>query len=344
MQRTAKQIHNIILQAEKILLVAHQNPDGDALGSLSSLSHYLNHLGKNHRSFCATAVSPKLQSLPHLVKTSADNNVWQECPDVIIVFDSGDLKYAGIADCIKNLTHRFTIINIDHHATNPRYGHYNLVIPQASSTAEVLYFFFKANGIVINKNMAIALLTGLITDTENFTNPGTTINSLKIASELIHRGANFNQIRSWFIKDKTIPALKLWGAVLSRLRKHEELDIIYTCITQADLKEYDVSDMENEGIANFLNNMNEGRAALILKENLDNKVKGSFRTTRNGVDVSAWAKQLGGGGHQKAAGFTVNGGIDEVLERVWKILQSAGKWGKINNTNIRMGTNNTNVY
>lgn len=325
MQRTAKQIHNTILQAEKILLVAHQNPDGDALGSLSSLSHYLNYLGKKHHSFCATSVSPKLQSLPHLVKTSADKNIWQENHDVIIVLDSGDLKYAGIADCVKNLTHRFTIINIDHHTTNPHYGHYNLVIPRASSTTEVLYFFFKTNGIVINKNMAIALLTGLITDTENFTNPGTTVNSLKIASELIHRGANFNQIRSWFIKDKTIPALKLWGAALSRLNKHEELDITYTYITQADLTEHGVDDTESEGIVNFLNNMNEGRAVLVLKENRDNKTKGSFRTTSNDVDVSAWAKQLGGGGHRKAAGFTVAGGIDEVLERVWKILQSTGK-------------------
>lgn len=325
MHRTARQINNAILNSERILLIAHQNPDGDALGSASAFGYYLERIGKPYDIFCLTEPSVKLKTLPHLKKVDTNANLFTNGQDLVIVLDSGDLKYAGIDEALKKLTHDFIVINIDHHATNQNFGLHNLVIPNASSTAEVLYFFFKANGIAINKNMAIALLTGLITDTENFTNPGTTINSLKIASELIHCGANFNQVKQWFIRDKSISALKLWGAALSRLSRHEELDIVYTYITNDDFVGLGVDETESEGVANFLNNLDEGKASLLLKEQPNGKVKGSFRTTRDDFDSGSIAKSLGGGGHQKAAGFTVDGNIDEALGKVWRILQSAGK-------------------
>ena len=101
MQRTAKQIHNLISNAKNIMLVAHQNPDGDALGSVSCLAYYLQRINKPHTVFCATASSVKLHSLPHLVKTSAAESLWRVEPDVIVVVDSGDLKYAGVENIIK---------------------------------------------------------------------------------------------------------------------------------------------------------------------------------------------------------------------------------------------------
>lgn len=325
MERTAKQIHNLIESAKNIMLVAHQNPDGDALGSVSALSYYLRRLDKPHAVFCATSSSTKLHSLPHLVKPSSGHEVWQSEPDVIIVLDSGDLKYAGVETIFQNLKHDYIVVNIDHHATNTYFGRHNLVMNKTAATAEVLYYFFRYNHIAIDKNMALSLLTGLITDTENFTNSGTTVNSLKIASELIHRGANFNLVKQWFLRDKSIPALKLWGAALSRLSRHEELDIVYTYITREDFSALGVDEAESEGVANFLNNLGEGRASLLLKEQTDGRVKGSFRTSRDDFDAGTIAKALGGGGHQKAAGFTIFGGIDEALNKVWQVLQNAGK-------------------
>jgi len=327
MQRISKLIYNEILGAKKILLVSHQNPDGDALGSLSSFSYFLKNLGKPHNVYCLTPAPPKLLALPHLVSVNNDNSVWQENDghDLIIVLDSGDLRYAGVNELINNLKHDFKIINIDHHVSNINFGHHNLVIPSASSTTEVLYYFFRHNNINIDRNIALSLLTGLITDTDNFTNGATTSSALKIASDLIHRGANFNSIKAWFLQDKTIPKLKVWGAVLSRLNKNEEHDIVYTFIKQQDLRENGVDEAEVEGIANFMNNLGDGRASLILKELGDNNTKGSFRTTRDDIDVSAWAKALGGGGHKKAAGFTVEGGIDKTLEMMWRVVAESEK-------------------
>ena len=248
------------------------------------------------------------------------------------MLDSGDLKYAGVAHFIDELTHDFIIVNIDHHNTNNNFGDHNLVINKAAATAEILYYFFKYNNITIDKNMALSLLTGLITDTENFTNSGTTPNSLKIAAELIHLGANFNQLKTWFIKDKTIAALKLWGVALARLAKNEEHNVAYTYITRNDFKELAVDEAESEGVSNFLNNLGEGKAALLLKELGTGKVKGSLRTTRDDFNAAQLAKNFGGGGHQKAAGFTAEGTIDSVLEKVWKILQGTKNWSKITNS------------
>lgn len=322
--RIAKQIYNEIKQANKILLVPHQNTDGDAHGSVSCFSHYFNNIGKPHSIYCATDSTPKLKSLPHLVKIMTDESVWDDTEhDLILVLDSGDLKYAGVDKYIKKLEHDPVIINIDHHPTNKYFGHINLVVEKASSTTEIIYGFLKYNNINIDKNMAASLLTGLITDTENFTNPGTTQNSLKVASDLIKKGANFNTIKTWFLRDKTFASLKLWGVVFSRLEKHPIHEIVYTHITQKDLQDNNADESESEGIANFMNNLGDGKASLILKEKEDGTIKGSFRTTRDDFDVSAIAGALGGGGHKKASGFSVEANsMDEAFEKVWEAVES----------------------
>lgn len=328
MERLTKQIHNEMLKAKKILLVTHQNPDGDAMGSVSSLSHYFTRIGKPHTVFCITPVPYSLSLYPHLVEVSNDETLWQdESYDLILVLDSGDLKYAGIDQLVANLKHEPVIINIDHHATNKKFGHHNLVMPTASSTTEIIYYFFKKNNIQLDKKISVNILLGLITDTENFTNPGTTISSFTIASDLIKKGANFNLLKTLFLKSRSIPALKLWGIVLSRLEKNQDLDIVYTYVSKKDLDACEAGEAEIEGITNFLNNLNEGRASLILKELVDGKVKGSFRTTREDFDVSAIAKAFGGGGHKKAAGFTVDGTIDEVLKKIWQVIAEREKIG-----------------
>lgn len=321
--RTAKIIHREIAKADKILLVVHQEPDGDALGSASALGYFFDEIKKPYHIFCLTEPSAKLHSLPHLKKIITDDGIFNQRHDLFIVLDSGDLNYAGLDGLLPRLEHDYILVNIDHHAGNRHFGQHNLVMEKASSTAEIIYHFFKYNNVKISKNTALSLLTGLITDTDNFTNPGTNPHSLKIASELIGLGANFNQLKQWFIRDKSINSLKLWGTALSRLSRHEDTDIIHTYLTRQDLAAHQAEDSECEGIANFLNYSHEGRAALLLKETANGQVKGNLRTTRDDLDVSAWARQLGGGGHKKAAGFKLSGGIDEALNKVWEVLKNA---------------------
>ncbi len=253
--------------------------------------------------------------MPHARALSIDPGHFADKDvDVVVVLDSGDLRYAGVDTRLKN--HSAQIINIDHHPTNEKYGAINLLMPTASSTAEILFYFFKHNDIKINQAMSTALLTGIITDTDNFTNSATSPMAMLIASELLRAGGNLNLINQYTVKNKSLAVLKLWGAALSRLAKHEGKDIAYTYLTQKDFKDYDVSESEADGLANFLNNLEGSKISLILKETADGKIKGSFRATKDDADVAAWAKELGGGGHKKAAGFTVAGTVDETLKRI----------------------------
>lgn len=320
-ERIATQMYKVILESESILLVPHQHPDGDALGSVTALMHLLKRLDKRHSAFCATSATEKLMFLPHAEHLTTDDTVWKNDIDLIIVLDSGDLRYAGIDKHIQNLEKRPTILNIDHHTTNEYFGDLNLVIPTASSTTQILYHFFVTNAIDIDKYVATCLLTGLLTDTGNFTNSATSTTSLSIAGELVKRGGDIGMIQKILFQNKTLNALKLWGVVLSRLAEHDTHKIVYSYVTKEDMDRHGVDDEEVEGLANFMNNLSDGHAALILREKETGMMKGSFRTTRDDIDVSAIAKLLGGGGHKKAAGFSAEGTPEEVLAQVWKVME-----------------------
>lgn len=311
----SQKIHAHLLQAKRTIIVPHQNPDGDAMGSAAALLEFMEQNNRVAEIFCVTPLPEKFAFVPHSHRLqSIESAILDHNVDTVVVLDSGDLRYAGIDRLMHN--HRATIINIDHHPTNENYGHYNLVIPTASSTTEVLYRFFKIMHTPINNRLATALLTGLTTDTDNFTNGATKSDTLQIASELIHAGGNLNLINTKTVKNKNINTLKLWGVVLGRLEKHAETNITYTYILQSDLVEYGVDEAESEGIANFLNRLDDTPIALILKETKNGKIKGSFRTTEENVDVSALAKIFNGGGHKKAAGFTTDGTIQSVWEKI----------------------------
>jgi len=316
----AKKIHEEILGANKILIISHKNPDGDTLSSACALMQYLQSCNKDHQAFCATPINKNLAFLPHLEHFSTTPEIFKkDFFDVVVVFDSGDLLYAGVEDYLDNLDYSPTIINIDHHPTNQFYGHHNLVVPSAASTTEVLYRFFQINDVEIDKNLATCLLTGIVTDTGHFSNPSTSASSLKIASRLMNAGANLRLIQGWTLKNKTLNGLKLWGQVLSRLQKNEELDIATTIITKEDVEKNKISDEEIEGLANFLNNLSGAKVIMVLREKDDGVIKGSLRTTSSEVDVSELAKIFGGGGHAKAAGFSINGKLEE-KDGMWQVV------------------------
>lgn len=321
MENIAKQINYEILQAQKILIIPHRNPDGDALGSISALTEYLISRGIEPEIFCNTEIQNKYYFLPHLHLIKNDPLIFTDKEiDLVIVVDTGDLSHAGVDKYLQD--HPAKIVNIDHHQTNPKYGHINMLHPKASSTTEIIYSFFRYNSISINHKIATSLLTGLISDTENFTNGATTSTAMSIASELVRYGANYKLINNWLLKNKTINILRLWGMALSRLKKHEEMDLVYTYLLQEDFIKHDVDETETDGIANFLNKLDGAKISLIMKETADKKTKGSFRTTFNDVDVSALAKTLGGGGHKKASGFVYDGSTDDVLKKIAKIHKS----------------------
>ena len=320
MHRLFRQIHTHLKGAARVLIIPHQNPDGDALGAATALAEFLHQHNIPRRIFCATPASAHFDYLPHIKYLTTDPTVWQEEFSHIVVVDSGDLVYAGVADHLAALPRRPLLINIDHHPTNKGYGDVNLVVPTASSTNEILYQFFTHNRVPITARMATSLMTGLLTDTGTFTNGGTTKLALQVGSELLKKGADWSQIIEYVMRDKSLPTLKLWGTVLGRLTHDTTTDVVYTWITQADYKQYNVAPGASEGMSNLLNYLSDGSAAMVLEERADGQIKGSFRTTHEGVNVAAWASALGGGGHIKAAGFRTPGPLTEAIARILALI------------------------
>lgn len=313
-------IYQKVSSSKSILLVTHPNPDGDALGSILAFSHFLNKNNYYHLAFCQTPPAETFAFLTGIERILTDPNIFQESKfDTIIILDSGDLEYSGIKFYLQELTHAPLLLNIDHHPTNNHFGQINLVETDAASTTDILYRFFDHNRIRIDKNMATCLLTGIITDTGSFSNLATTPQALKDASELLISGARAKEIINYAFTNQSLNMLKLWGRAFSRLTKNEQTNVVTTVITQKDFKECGVNGESAEGIANFLNNLNGAKAVLVLKEQTDGTIKGSLRTTQDNIDVSKLARLLGGGGHKKAAGFTIKGKIKETKEG-WKII------------------------
>ncbi|MBI4098648.1 MAG: DHH family phosphoesterase [Candidatus Magasanikbacteria bacterium] len=313
----AQSIAQHLKQARFVLLIPGTNPDGDSVSSVCALRLYCEAAHIPAALFCPTPISQNLAFLPGVHEIQNDNTLLTNpAVDTIIVCDAGDLRYAGLADTLATMTKRPTIINIDHHASNEHFGDFNLVNPSAAATTEVIYGFFKAVNFPLTEDSATCLLTGLMTDTEHFSNAATTASAMDMASDLITRGARLHTIREHTQNNKPVALLKLWGIALARLYYQPRHDSVVTYLFQKDYEHYGLAENEVNGISNFLNNLGEGKYTLFLKETTDGQIKGSLRTTRDDVDVAELAKQFGGGGHKKAAGFMIPGRLEETARGV----------------------------
>lgn len=302
-----RQIDQLLLRSARILIIGHRGPDEDALGSALSFYIYLKSLGKEVRVFTADSAPAYMSFLPGIDEITNDLHVFDERFDLYFFLDCGSLGNTCVPlDKIKGKT----ILNIDHHISNSKYGLVNLVDGQASSTCEIVYKYFLSIGYKLDKRLATCLLSGILGDTGGFVHSTTKAETIEIASELIKLGVKIHQIFNFVVRNKTIGGLRLWGEILSRLKINKELSVAYTYIKEDDFKRYQVSESELDGLANFLNAIVDVSATALFRLERG-QVRASWRTKRDDVDLSAFCSLFGGGGHKKAAGFTLNVEIAE---------------------------------
>lgn len=314
-----KKIHTLISESSNILLISHRNPDGDTLGAGLALAHFLKGLDKNFAVFCRDPLPTFLSFLSGFDGIEIGKAPELSSFDLVIALDCSDLEQTGLVKELGEYPKK-RIINIDHHLTNTNYGQHNLVFPDCVSTTVVLYQVFDKLKINIDKVTATCLLTGILTDTGNLSSPSTGNEALKIASRLVAKGAQVRQINHCIIKNKSLAILKLWSRVFLRIKKAEDLDLAWTFITKGDIKECGVDELATEGISNFFNFITDSSVFLVLREVEAGMIKGSLRTTKNFIDVSKFAKIMGGGGHRWAAGFRLKGDLASNRGGDWKIV------------------------
>ncbi|MFH0853850.1 MAG: bifunctional oligoribonuclease/PAP phosphatase NrnA [bacterium] len=319
-------LDNFINQSQNIVLSAHERPDGDALGALLGLSYHLEERGKQVVCF-VNDPPPAYFNFLDTQKIINDKEIISNLNyDLVIFLDIGDVKRSYLSSLLSNNANKPIVLSIDHHPTILEYRgnkivHEYLINPEASSTSEIIYHFLKHINAPISRPMATSLLTGILTDTGGFSNLATTTSSIDAAAKLLGQGALLQEITDRTLKNKTLPILKVWGVALSRLQKDPKTGIVSTAIFLKDLEDCGADLGAIDGIANFLNYLQDATAALLLKELPDGLINGSYRTTTPGVDVSEMAAQFGGGGHAKSAGFTVPGRIEQTPSG-WQVVSA----------------------
>ncbi|MBI4836376.1 MAG: DHH family phosphoesterase [Candidatus Abawacabacteria bacterium] len=292
-----------IQKASHILLIDPAGIDGDSIGSHLAWKMGLEQLGKRTTHFCISPLPNKNKFLPRSEEIT-DKLPEPQSVDVAILCDQGDVMH-GLKERFDELKKQTTIINVDHHFSNKGIGHINIMVPEATSSTQVTYYLLRELGVNITAEIATCLLNGIYTDTGSFQHSNTSPEILELASVLLKRGANFKGIVHNNFHSMPISKLRIWGRVLQRIHVSEK-QVTVSGVTQEDFQQTQSSPDALEGVVDFMTGIPQSKFSILLSERKD-IVKGSLRTLRDDIDLSALAQLMNGGGHRKASGFSLPG-------------------------------------
>jgi bifunctional oligoribonuclease and PAP phosphatase NrnA len=298
---------NELRDGERFVLTTHEHPDGDALGSLAAMQQVLCALGKDAVSFMAADEFPlpyeyRFIELPQLVTT-----VPEDVADRTVIFlDCGNID-RNRADGLK---HAARILNIDHHHDNTRFGDVDHVVPQASCTAEVIWDLMGELEVPLTQPIAEALYVGLVTDTGKFMYENTGSRAHEMAADLIGAGVDVHAIYRRLYEGVPQGKLELLARGLGAVERFDGGLLTLTQLTREDYAATGADESYSEGVVDHLRSVEGTAVAGLVRELLSDSAatrrKVSLRATDDRVDVSAIARELGGGGHRRAAGFSTD--------------------------------------
>jgi len=304
----------VLRERDRFLLTAHEGPDGDALGSLLGMHHLLGQLDKDSVMFLAAKEFP----LPIEYRFLPLEEVFHEAPadmaDRTIVFlDCGNIDRMPVEFLTDGDNFR---INVDHHHDNTLFGDVNLLDTGASSTAEIVYELAIALGAEITAEIASALYVGLVTDTGKFMYENTKAHTHRIAAELIDAGVDVDDTYRRLYEHVPVEKLRLLSRALEGVERHCEERLVVAYITEADYGATGAGEEMTEGIIDHLRAI-EGTLVAAMVRDLGDRGRAarkvSLRSSGGEVDVSAIARKHGGGGHKRAAGFSTDLELDELV-------------------------------
>jgi len=301
-----KQIRARLDSGERILITSHVRPDGDAVCSVLALGLALKELGKQVQMVLADGVPSDYHHLQHVEQIAS-----RAIPpvDLVVTLDAAADDRSG--DALRGFDG--IDINIDHHITNTRFAALNFVDPAAVATCAILAELFPELGLQFTPAILDALLTGILTDTLGFRTSNMNPKALRIAADMVEKGADLPALYERALLRRSFTALRYWGAGLSKLQR--EGDLVWTSLSLADRKAADYPSNDDAELINNIAIVEGASVVLLFIEQHDNQVKISWRS-QGAVDVSQIAAQFGGGGHVAAAGAVLAGSLDEVEQRV----------------------------
>lgn len=304
---------------ERFLLATHVNPDGDAIGSLGALALVLEGMGKQVVAYCQDEVPEFLRFLPYADRIVREISGLDRF-EVAVVLDCGALDRIGNAAEV--LQHVGKIIHIDHHSSSGDFGQLNLVRPEYSSTAEILYEIFQAIPVSLTPEVAENIYTAILTDTGSFRFANTTARTLAIAAEMVSLGVVPEKVAGEIYDSMSPERIELLARSLDTLTLRSNGRVAAMHVSRRMLEETGTSFIDTDGFVNYPRAISTAEIAIFFREMDADEVNVSLRS-RGGLDVAEFARIHGGGGHHNAAAFRLGGSLSEVVE---KVLTEAGEF------------------
>ena len=314
---TREQVLRQIRTGERFAVVTHENLDGDALGSLVAMQGVLRALGKDTVIVIATEEFP----LPPEYRFFELDGLCTEAPDDLdrrtaIFLDCGNLDRNPLAA----LRDAEPLLNIDHHHDNTRFGTVNHIVEEASCTAEIVWDLMRGLGVPVTPTIAEALYVGLVTDTGRFSYENTGPRAHLMAAELIEAGAEVAKLHRRIYEDVPFAKLELLGRALASVRRFDDGSGAVAVLSAEDFAATGAEDSYAEGIVDHLRAVRGTKVAALIRDVRTGCHTGarkvSLRATDDDVDVSAIARAFGGGGHRRAAGFSSELAVGELIDAI----------------------------
>lgn len=309
--------------AERVLLVTHLNPDGDAIGTLLGLANALRARGVTFDMAVDGGVPEFLAFLPgaDAVKPALTEGQW----DVMVSLDSSDEARTGVCG-VYGRAHSNTVINLDHHPTNTMFGDIHIVVPTAVAAAEIVYTWLGEMGQPVTVDVARPLLTGLITDTRGLRTSNVRADTLGLAQRLMEAGASLTEITLRALDNRTYNDIELWKRAMPSVQMDGV--VISANVTVENLRASGLDEVTDANLVSMLLSVDTAMISVVFQETFDGAVEISLRS-KPGYDVSWVALQCGGGGHRQAAGATIAGSLAAVRARVMPLLQQEAERGQL---------------
>lgn len=311
-----EKIKTVMENAEKICIISHRGPDGDAIGSNLALRSQFEKMGKVVVSACVDPVPENSMFLLNANKFQLDFEYKDF--DLFISVDCAAVSLMKFHEKKPELlSGEIPFINIDHHSSNDDFGTINIVDANAPATCMILFSFFNYCKWEIDKEIATCLLHGIYFDTGSVMHSNTNAHVYEVCGELVKRGADLKKIVKNLFRTIEVNKLRLWGRILERAYINGD-SIVVSAVNQGDYSALNASHKDTGGAIDYLNAVPNTSYCVLLSEDDKGIVKGSIRTQREDVNVSDVASKFGGGGHAKASGFGLNGRLKPVVK--WQII------------------------
>lgn len=312
-----KQIAEYIRNNDGFAVVCHENPDGDALGSLMAMTRALQIFGKKAEPLCVDCPPYKYANIPGMAEIQCCKA--KDGHDHVITVDCADKERLG--DAAGWFKPEAFVINIDHHQSNTMFGNINYIDSHSASSAELVYRVMQELGVPLDKELAEYLLVAVSTDTGHFSYTNTHPETLQFAAELIAAGADIQNMSNDVYKRRTEGMTRLIGRAIEHLVVFAEGRAALLWLSQQDYDECGAELADSEGLVDYGRDIDTVEIACFVRE-AKGGAKASLRSKGN-IDVAKLAQTMGGGGHKAAAGLFLKQPLDEAVEHMKRVMTEA---------------------